>query len=445
MVDDASPGYPDVEKNMFFIKSRLSLRTAKSLFAALAVSAAVLGPSACSRAKVTPELKCSVVEIRADAVSGYYDAVVRVDSVTIRDPEKDQFQVITPTSTFNLPALKFTVEGRDPARLEAGETFIVPLKRPDWKLSILAGEAEYFSENFWDRLPPKDQWHPTKTEAMTVAVGIEVMNERGLLKPVPSSLPPEWRKAEETEPTVDNPVGSSVYRKIRGGRTVEQVEFQYVELTDDQRVQIAASSPADFLSGWSECAKNGGTSVDIAGHAAVACDLEGVGEFGWTYRYVYLTSNLVVAVDVQSDPEELGKTEQEKEQERRTDEIFFRYGYGPLGREGWQVMIEVRMNRTGAFHKRSRAGETIDKDFKLSDQEYATIEKAFAENHFLELGSRSSLGPGFESFIAVRSSRGDHSVTMRDTRVPPYENIAAAIRSLILPKVDENGMQPPAR
>jgi hypothetical protein len=274
---------------------------------------------------------------------------------------------------------------------------------------------------------------------------IEVANERGVLKPVPSSLPPDWRLAEETEPTADNPVGSASYRKVRGGRTVEQVEIQYTQLTDDQRAQLAASSPADFLAGWSDCAKNGGASVDIAGHAAVACDLEGVGELGWTYRYFYLTSELVIAVDVQSDPEELGKSDQEKEQERRTDEIFFRYSYGPLGPERWQVMIEVRMNQTGAFHKRSRTGESVDKDFKLSDVEYAAIGKALAENHFFELGSRSSLGPEFQSFIAVRKSGGVHSVTMTNVREPLFENIAAVIRGIVLPKVNENGMHPPTR
>jgi hypothetical protein len=434
-----------MEKNMSAIVSRLRGRTAAGFFAALVAAGALLGPAGCSRAKAKPELRCSLLEIRTNTASGYYDAVVRVERVTIRDPLKDQFQVMTPTSAFNLSLLKFTVEGHDPARIEPGETFIVPLKRPDWKFSVMAGDTEYFSENFWDRLPPKDQWHPTKTEAMAVAMTIEVVNERGLLKPVLASLPPEWRLAEETEPTADNPVGSSIYRKIRGGRTVEQVEVQYAQLTADQRAQLASTSPADFLAGWSECAKNGGTSADIAGHAAVACDLEGVGEFGWTYRYFYLTSDLVVAVDVQSDPEELGKTDQEKDEERRTDEIFFRYGYGPLGSERWQVMIEVRMNRTGAFHKRSRTGEAVNKDFKLSDAEYAAIEKALAENHFLELGSRSSLGPGFESFIAVRNSGGAHAVTMRDTREPLFEKIAAAIRGIVLPKVEENGMQPPAR
>jgi hypothetical protein len=386
-----------------------------------------------------------LVELRPNAASRYYDAVVRVESVTLQDPLKEQFQVLTPSSAFDLSSLKFTVDGKDATRLEAGDTFVVPLKRPDWRFSLMAGEAEYCTERFWDRLPPEDRWHPTKTEAMDVARSLEIQDERGISKPVPALLPPEWQLVEEKEPQTDDPVGSVLYQKIRGGRTVEQVEVRYVQLTEEERAQLATGSPADFLSTWSECAKSGGSPVDIAGHAAVACDLEGEGEFGWTYRYFYVTGNLVVAADVQSDPEELGKTDQEKEQERRTDEIFFRCGYGPLGKEEWQVMIEARMNRTGTFHKRSRAGDVVDKDFKLSDEEFAAIEKAIADNHFFELESRSAGGKGLESFLAVRSASGARTVNIKNYREPLFDKIAGTIRRIVLPKVDENAMQPAAR
>jgi hypothetical protein len=416
----------------------------KTFLPALAVLLSILSPTGCKRPAAKPGLVCTLVELHPNPASRYYDAVVRLESITVRNPLKDSFQALTPSSAFDLASLSFTVEGQDTSILEAGDTFVIPLKRPDWKYSIWEGETEYCAENFLDRLPPADRWHPTKTEAMEVARSVEVMNERDVFKPVPTFLPPEWRLVEETLPTVDSPVGSLLYQKLRGGRIVEQVEIQYAQLTEEEKAQITAGSPADFLSNWSECAKNG-VAVEIAGHSAIACDMEGVGEFGWTYRYFYISSDLVVAIDVQSDPQELGKTDEEKEQERRTDQVFLRYGYGPLGKEQWQVMIELRMNRTGAFHKRSRAGDIVDKDFKVSDEEFAAIEKVLADNNFMTLESRSAAGAGLESFIAVRNEDKARTVNMKNVREPLFENIASAIRRIVLPKVDENGMQPSAR
>jgi hypothetical protein len=425
-------------------------RNVTAAVAAVLGLAAALAPAGCSRAKTqAPALACALVELRPDVASQYYDAVVRLESVTIKGPRKENFQVLTPSSSFDLAALKFTVEGADPGLLEPGDTFVIPLKRPDWKFSLYGGETEYCAERFWDRLPVDDRWHPTRTEAMDVARSLEVTSDHGVAKPLPTLIPPEWRLVNETEPGTDNPVGSLLYQKLRGGRTVEQVEVQYSQLTQEQQAQLEATSPAAFLSSWSDCAKNGGAAVDIAGHSAVACDLEGEGEFGWTYRFFYVSEGLVIAADVQADPEELGKTDQEKEAERRTKEVFLRYGYGPVGPEGWQVMIELRMDRTGAFHKRSRAGETVDKEFKVSDEEFAAVEKALADNAFMALESRSgagaSSGAGLESFIAVRSSAGDRTVNMKNVREPLFENVARAVRTVALPKVGENGMQPPAR
>ncbi len=415
-----------------------------SLLAAGLVLMAVLSPAGCKRPAAAPGLRCSLLELRPNLASQYYDAVVRVEAVTSRDPLKDHFQVITPSSTFDLASLKFTVEGSDAERLEAGDVFVVPLKRPDWKFSVWEGEKECCLQSVQDRLPPEARWHPTKSEAMDVARSIEVVNVEGVRKPAPAGLPREWRLAGETAPTADNPTGTSLYQKTRGGRIVEQVEIQFAELAESEKTQAEASSPAEVLSSRSECAKTG-VAAEVAGHSAVVCDLEGTGEFGWTYRYVYIDSGLAVVVDVQSDPEELGKTEEEKERERRTDQIFLRYGYGPVGREGWQVMIEIRMNRTGAFHKRSRTGETIDKDFEVRDDEFAAVEKALADNNFWMLESRSTIGSGFESFLSVRTDERARTVDMKNIRDPFFETIGEAIRRMILPKVKEDGMQPPTR
>lgn len=413
--------------------------------AAVALAAALAGLAGCTRAKAKPELACTVLDLREDPASRYYDAVVRVDKVTLPDAAKTGLRVLTSTSSFDLPTLRFTADGRDPSRLEPGETFIVPLARPDWKLSIVGSGGALWTDNFWDLLPPDDRWHPTKTEAMTVASSAPVVNLRGVLKPVPTSLPPEWRLAEETEPTADTALGSSVYRKVRGGRIVEQVEFQYARLTEDQKTQLASGLTTDFLGDWSDCAKNGGAAVTVAGHQAIVCDLEGTGDFGWTYRFFYVDSDVLVGANVQSDPQELNKTDAQKDLERRTEQVFLRYGYGPVGTEEWQVMIELRMNRTGAFHKRSRAGEVVDKDFRVSDDEFAAVEKVLSDNDFWTLESRSGIGPGFESFLAVQADVQARTVAMKNVRDVRFEAIATTVRRIVLPKVDENGMQPKGR
>ncbi|HVP89847.1 MAG TPA: hypothetical protein VMS75_01395 [Terriglobales bacterium] len=430
---------------MRIIGSSRPAKATMPLGAAVVLASALAGLTGCTRAKAKPELACTVLELRGDPASRYYDAVVRVDRVTLPDAAKIGLRVLTPTSSFELSTLRFTAEGRDPSRLEPGETFVVPLVRPDWKLSIVGAEAALWTDNFWDLLPPNDRWHPTKTEAMAVASSAPVVNVRGVLKPVPTSLPAEWRRAEETEPTADTALGSSVYRKVRGGRVVEQVEFQYVRLTEEQKSLLASGLTTDFLGDWSDCAKNGGAAATVAGHQAIVCDLEGTGDFGWTYRFFYIDSNVLVGADVQSDPQELGKTDAQKDLERRTDQVFLRYGYGPVGAEEWQVMIELRMNRTGGFHKRSRAGEVVDKDFRVGDDEFAAVEKALADNGFWTLESRSGIGSGFESFLAVQTDVQVRTVAMKNVRDAGFESIASMVRRIVLPKVEENGMQPKVR
>ena len=106
------------------------LRLYRPLLLTLVVLLAVLLPAGCKRTAPAPGLLCSLLELRSNPVSHYYDAVVRLERVALKDPLKDNFQVMTPTSAFNLGTLKFTVEGGDSTRLEPGDVFIVPRKGP---------------------------------------------------------------------------------------------------------------------------------------------------------------------------------------------------------------------------------------------------------------------------------------------------------------------------
>lgn len=58
---------------------------------------------------------------------------------------------------------------------------------------------------------------------------------------------------------------------------------------------------------------------------------------------------MVVEVTLDSDLLEWVKTEQEKEEERRTRRIFVTYGYGPIGEPEWVITIEIRLNGGEVF------------------------------------------------------------------------------------------------
>jgi hypothetical protein len=403
----------------------------------LAAVAVAMTPSACSKPEQAGGMECSLVELRARPVDRSYDAVVRMDAVNVPDALKTRFQVLTPSLDLDLAGLVFEADGADPGLLEPGDVFVVPLNRTDWKFGLAEGDVVLCFQNFWDRLPPDERFHPTKTEAMNVARSLEPADIEGFVKPLPKVLPPEWLMVDEKLPTPDDTLGNLVFQKRRGDLTLEQVEVQYSYLTEAEKEEMATVPAGEFLSKWSDCARDLGQDVMIAGRLAVACDLEGQGDFAWTYRYFTVMGGLIVAVEIQSDPLEWGKTEEEKEIERRTDRVFLRYAYGPVGPEEWQVMIEIRMNLGGAFQKRSRAGETVARDFELTEDEFAAIQAALEENKFTELESRSGGAGGMESSISADAGGNLHTVRMKNFPSKPFDDIAAAIRRIVLPKVGE--------
>ena len=145
----------------------------------------------CSRSHTRESIECSLVELRKNVRTQYYDAVVRVENLDLENPSKSRFYLVTPTSSSELTELIYTEDGADTEILEPGDTFIVPLQKPDWKFSIRDENEIYCSHNFWDQLPVADQWHPTKSEAMRVALSLEIQESEGFLKPLARNLPVE--------------------------------------------------------------------------------------------------------------------------------------------------------------------------------------------------------------------------------------------------------------
>jgi hypothetical protein len=408
-------------------------RPGASLTAAV-ILAAVLAAPGC-RKPAPPSLACSLVDLKPN--HGYFDAAVRIDAAAVKNPALDSIQAVTPSGSADLGTLEFQVEAGNPAAVEPGDVFVVPLKRPDWRVSLVQGTTTLCSVNFWDSLPPADRWHPTKSEAMDLAKTILVVSVNDLPKPSIPNLTPEWGLAEETESGIDNPVASMVFFKTREDVTLEKLEIQYAILSDSDKAELETVSASEFLARRTGCAEQAGQAAVVAGHQAVVCDMEGVGEFGWTYRYYYVDSGLMIGVDIQADPMEWAKTPEQKELERRTDRIFLRYNYGPTGPGEWQNLIEIRMNRTGGFHRMSRAGEVVDKTFTLTDREFAEIESALAANKFMEMESRSGGSGGMTSTISVRTATAARTVEMKNWREPLFDNIAQTVRGIVFPKVGE--------
>jgi len=394
----------------------------------------------CQLLKEKESFECSLVELMKSPNSGYYDAIVRVERLMIDDALKTRFALFTPTSSYEIADLFFVEDGQDPERLEVGDVFAVSLRKPDWKFYVRGQNNIYCSHNFWEMLPVHDQWHPTKSEAMEVAQSIEVELFEGLPKPMAKSLPEEWQLVDEKLPDPDDPCGYVIYQKLRAEEVKEEVHIQYCPLTESEIRELSSCSDAEFLYDWTAWTKKFGKTETIAGYEAVYWDMQEMSEFGWGYRYAYIDSETVIEIDINADPLEWVRTEQEKILEGKRRKVFLRYGYGPVGDFEWQIMIEIWMDGEGAFHKRSKEGIIIQKAFRLEVRELEEIQTSISENRFRELRSRSGFPGGTTSFLSVSYGDQYHTVELRNVTAPLYKNIEQTIKGIVLPKVDETGV-----
>ena len=124
----------------------------------------------CSVFQSAASADCVLVELKKNPERAYYDAVIRLESVDIENAFKARFQVLTPTNLFECSELSFVEDGQDTDLLEPGDTFIVPLVRPEWGISLREDGTQLCQVYFWDSLPVSDQFHPTKTEAMAIVL-----------------------------------------------------------------------------------------------------------------------------------------------------------------------------------------------------------------------------------------------------------------------------------
>jgi hypothetical protein len=380
-------------------------------------------------------IECSLVELTKKPGSNYYEAVIRLESVDFENAYKSRFHLLTPTSFFECSELNFTEEGMDQDVLEPGDTFVVPLQRPDWIVSLRENDEILCVTDFWDKLPAADQWHPAKTEAMEVAQNIEIDFGADFVKPAVKRLPSEWFLVAEELPEPENPYGTVQYQKLRGDIIREEVFIQYTYMTEDEKGLLDMVSPPEALMQWIEWAREEGQVTEMNGRTVVFVDYLDPATFNPVYRYAYVDEDIVLDVTVLSDPLEWQKSEQEKSLERRTDKVFLWYGFDD-GQA--QVLIEVRMDREGTYRRMLKSGEPDEKDFQLEESEFAAIERALRDNRFTELQSRSGPPGGVRSFLTVQFIDSSHAVEMNNVNEPLFKNIEDVIRKIVLPKVTES-------
>lgn len=418
-------------------KKRLGCLKISSLILLVGLGFCLFLMTDCKLLEKRESFECSLVELKENPNSGYFDAIIKIERLRPGDTLKTSFSVFAPTSVYGLADLSFVEDGQDAERLEVGDVLTVPLRKPDWKISIRGQNDVQCVNNFWEMLPVDDQWHPRKSEAMEVAQSIELDVVNGLPKPVAKTLPEEWQLTYEKLPEQDDPNGYVIYQKLRAEEVKEDVNINYYFLTQSEIKEVSSTSDIQFLSHWADWAKKNGKPGTIAGHNAIYWDMQDMGEFGWAFRYAYIDSEIVIQIDINADPLEWVKTEQEKILEGKTKNVFLRYGYGPVGDLEWQIMIEIRMNGDGAFHKRSKEGTVIQKTFHLDDREFGEIQKSIDENQFRELRSRSGLPGGKTSFLSVKFGDEYHTVELKNVAIPLYQKIERTIQKIVLPKVDE--------
>ncbi len=257
--------------------------------------------------------ECKLIELRKNPSSQYYDAVVRVDWLTLNDAFKSRFSLVTPTQSHEMRELKFIEDGRRDTEIENDDVFIVPLNRPDWKFFIRERNDIYSLVNFWEMLPENDRWHPLKSEAMTVAEGIELKDVNGTYKPIPGLLPEGWKLSEDRPISTGYRYGELNYSKMKGRNIKEEVDIRYYKLTGEEIEELTTISKTEFLSDWSEWTRKMSYPGVTAGHDSVCWDMKGIGPYGWSYRFMYIDTDMLIETTVNSDPLEWVRKEKERQ------------------------------------------------------------------------------------------------------------------------------------
>ncbi len=251
-------------------------------------------------------IECTVVELRQNANTHYYDAIIKVESLTLDQAVKSRFTLVTPTNSYKIDDLTFIEQGNDLLELEPGDIFVVPLSKPDWKFYIREKNEIYCSVDFWELIPEEDRWHPVKSQAMEVARSLETEQTDGVAKPVPQFLPADWELTSQ-EYSEEAGCGTLVYQKIRDGELKEEVYVEYCRLTDEEKKTLETISETEFLTDWTEWARKFGQPGLIDGKIAVCLDMKGFGRHGWMYRYAYIDDDIAIWVNLDSDPVEWSK------------------------------------------------------------------------------------------------------------------------------------------
>ncbi len=279
----------------------------------LVAGISIFNTSGCFLFEEHGPFECKLIELRKNSSSQYYDAVVKVDWLTLNDAFKTRFSLVTPTQSHEMEDLDFVEDGRDATEIENGDVFIVPLNKPDWKFFIRERNDIYSLVYFWEMLPENDRWHPKKSEAMKVAESIELKEVKGIQKPIPAFSTDGWKLSCDNPVSTGYRYGNLNYRKMQGRKIKEEVDINYCKLTGEEIEKLTTVSEIEFLSDLSEWTRKMSHPGVIADHNSVCWDMKGIGSYGWSYRFMYIDADMLIEVTVNSDPLEWARKEKERQ------------------------------------------------------------------------------------------------------------------------------------
>jgi hypothetical protein len=284
-----------------------------------------------------PPVELRLVELRPNAKSDYYDAVVEITGIVTRERRRSSFTVSSLLRTAApgrigyreraVPAEKivFLDAGQRPDEFEAGDVFVFPLRKPEFDVRLATDRAMVGYLNVWEQIPEEERWDPRHTEAMRLAGNLGVRRDGGVARPVPRDLPAAWACVEDVYGEERQGGMLRFVRKI-DGRTTDEVLIHYRVVGEEEEETMRKVGQEEFLlrqagpmlgknPAWARRVFRGGT---LAGHKALiqGMDRRPSPFFPPIYqdRYLYFDDGLVVQVLLRSAHKEVSCTAGRPEQ-----------------------------------------------------------------------------------------------------------------------------------
>ena len=389
------------------------------------------------------DIEISILDLKSNPVSGYYDVVVKVNYIgyAVKNSAKTSFYINTVPGYrhMELSQLTFTEDSGKTQTLDQGDIFVVPVVSPEWQFYVSDQDYHIATLDFLDKLPESQRFHPLKSEAGLLSNQIQWTEVNGKISPQMPVLPAEWSlvKAYTASGSEFNYLQ---FRKIRVDEVKEKLDVYFRPLTPDELALLKTKSEVDVMRQiyrGSFIAGSYSHDGSYNGYPALIVDARGMGEFSWTYSTNFIENGWLLRTGIESDAREWVMTPAQKAQEILTRSIFFTYSYGLEPGATWKVDITVRLDGEGKMEKLSSSGVTISKAFQLSTSELASLRSSFSQSGFVGVSASGSTPSIIYTSLALIQDGKTYTLNSGKSLALSITTLQDAIRQTILPEVDE--------